>query len=284
MNPRPFRLIRATRAAFRILIVLVAAAAPAASPAGTAAAEGGGEATAASESRAIAFSQSVIGTRAGDYPFTDANGRSRRLSDYRGRPLLVNFIYTGCFQVCPTTVRFLDRAIRQARSALGPESFAVATVGFNQPFDTPQAMRAFAARHGVGDRNWDFLSPNPGAIGTMTRDFGFTWYATPKGYDHIAQVTVLDAQGRIYRQIYGDSFDIPLLVEPLKQLLTGAPAPAGDWRALAEKVRLFCTVYDRSAGRYRLNYSLFIGIVIGAGIIATAGGSLLREWWQSRKA
>ncbi|HEV8693991.1 MAG TPA: SCO family protein [Lysobacter sp.] len=233
--------------------------------------------------KAIELSQSVIGSRVTDYAFADSRGRAVRLSDYRGRPLLVNFVYTGCSQVCPTTVRFLDKAIGEARRALGQDGFAVATIGFNQPFDTPQAMRAFAAQHGIADPQWDFLSPAPGTIGALAREFGFTWYGTPKGFDHITQVTIMDAEGRIYRQIYGDSFDIPMLIEPLKQLITGTPAPAGDWRTLLEKVRLFCTVYDRSSGRYRLDYSLFVEIFTGLTVIGAVVFSLLGEWRKQRR-
>ncbi|MEK6210656.1 MAG: SCO family protein [Pseudomonadota bacterium] len=240
------------------------------------------EVEAPDSTKAIELSQSVIGRRVGDYTFTDSRGRAVRLSDYRGKTLLVNFVYTGCSQVCPTTVRFLDKAIGEARRALGQDGFAVATIGFNQPFDTPQAMHAFAAQHGIADPKWDFLSPAPGTIGALTREFGFTWYATPKGFDHVTQITVLDAEGRIYRQIYGDSFDIPMLIEPLKQLITGAPVPAGDWRTLLEKVRLFCTVYDRSSGRYRLDYSLFVEIFVGLTVLGAVVFSLLGEWRRQR--
>lgn len=242
------------------------------------------EVEAPDSAKAIELSQSVIGSRVADYAFTDSRGQARRLADYRGKPLLVNFVYTGCSQVCPTTVSFLDKAIGEARRALGRDSFAVATIGFNQPFDTPQAMHAFAAQHGIADPKWDFLSPAPGTVEALTREFGFTWYATPKGFDHVTQVTVLDAEGRIYRQIYGDRFDVPMLIEPLKQLVTGTPAPAGDWRALVEKVRLFCTVYDRSSGRYRLDYSLFVGMAIGIMILGAGVTSLLREWRSQRRA
>jgi protein SCO1 len=232
--------------------------------------------------RAIELSQSVIGNRIGDYAFTDSYGRPRRLADYRGKPLLVTFVYTGCSQVCPTTVRFLDGAVREARRTFGPGSFAIVTIGFNQPFDTPQAMRAFAGQHRITDPDWDFLSPAPDRVEALTRAFGFTWYATPKGFDHVTQVTVLDGEGRVYRQIYGESFQIPMLIEPLKQIITGAPVPAGDWRMLVEKVRLFCTVYDRSSGRYRLDYSLFVGMAIGLLILGAGVTSLLREWRSQR--
>ena len=52
---------------------------------------------------ALSASQAMIGTTPGDFAFLDREGRPVRLSQYRGKPLLVSFIYTGCFQVCPLT-------------------------------------------------------------------------------------------------------------------------------------------------------------------------------------
>ncbi|HQR53679.1 MAG TPA: SCO family protein, partial [Burkholderiales bacterium] len=75
------------------------------------------------ERKALAFSQSVIGKPIGDYSFTDRDGQSVRFSRYRGKPLLVSFIYTGCFQVCPTTTKFLAKAVAAAKDALGEASF-----------------------------------------------------------------------------------------------------------------------------------------------------------------
>ncbi len=154
-------------------------------------------------------------------------GSRSRLSRYRGKPLLVSFIYTGCFQICPTTTKFLAKAVAAADDALGEGSFnGRVSIGFNLPFDTPSAMRTFAKQQGVTAKNWEFLSPDPATLEDLTRDFGFLYEPTPKGYDHLIQVTLLDAQGRVYRQIYGDSFELPMLVVPMKDLVTGTPTPS----------------------------------------------------------
>ncbi|MFZ3128547.1 MAG: SCO family protein, partial [Rhodoferax sp.] len=50
---------------------------------------------------ALGLSQAVVGRAVGDYTLLDREGRPVRLSQFRGKPLLVSFIYTGCFQVCP---------------------------------------------------------------------------------------------------------------------------------------------------------------------------------------
>jgi hypothetical protein len=101
----------------------------------------------------------------------------------RGKPLLVNFVYTGCFDVCPTSSRALYKAVDAMRGRFGFDQFQVVTIGFNQPTDTPLAMRDFAARLRITDTNWEFLSPRAEDVAALTRDFGFSYVATPMGYD-----------------------------------------------------------------------------------------------------
>src|SRR6476661_8718105 len=93
---------------------------------------------------AMKESQAAIGRTVADYALTDSDGRRVRFTEFRGKPLLVSFVYTGCSQVCPTTTTFLDQAVRQSAVALGANAFNVVTVGFNLPFDNPAAMRQFA--------------------------------------------------------------------------------------------------------------------------------------------
>ncbi|MBK8742971.1 MAG: SCO family protein [Betaproteobacteria bacterium] len=145
--------------------------------------------------RAVGISQAVIGKPVGDHAFTDRLHRNVRLADYRGKPLVVSFIYTSCFQVCPATTQFLARAVAAARQALGNDSFQVVSIGFNQPFDNPDALAAFARKAGVDDPRWEFLAPPAPDVPALARDFGFTYYATPKGFDHLTQLTVVDAEG-----------------------------------------------------------------------------------------
>ncbi len=232
---------------------------------------------------ALARSQAVVGKAIGDHVFTDANGRSVRLSQLRGRPLVVNFVYTGCYQVCPTTTRFLLGAVKSAQDALGREAFTTLTIGFNLPFDTPIAMKAFAKQQGIDLPNWIFASPDAGSLERLLADFGFSYAQTPNGFDHVLQVTVVDAGGRVYRQLYGDSFDLPLLVGPLKELLTDTPVAAPTIEAWFERVKLLCTVYDPSAGRYRINYAVVIEIFVGASVLLIGVGSIGWEWRRQRR-
>ena len=227
-----------------------------------------GESADAAWRRAVALSQSVIGKPVADHAFTDSDGRRVTLADYRGKPLLVSFVYTSCSQVCPTTTRFLEKAVKQAQEALGRDAFAVITVGFNVPFDSPQAMAAFSRKQGIRVPNWRFLSPDPAGIDTLIAETGFSYTRNAGGFDHITQVTILDGEGRVYRQVYGEEFELPMLIGPLKELLTGnAAPPPQDFSGWIERVRLYCTVYDPASGKYRFNYGVIIEILAGLSLM-----------------
>ena len=217
---------------------------------------------------ALRDSQAAIGRQLADHTLLDRNAKPLRLSGYRGKPLLVSFIYTGCFQVCPTSTRSLQASLQQLRKTFPAEHFNVISVGFNQPADSPQAMRAFAAQHRIDEPNWEFLSAPPATVAALTRDFGFSFLATPAGFDHLLGVTVVDAQGRVYAQVYGERLSPDQLGEPLRLLLRGAPMPRQlNIAELIERVRIICTVYDLHTGSYRYNYGLIIEIAGGVTFI-----------------
>ena len=232
---------------------------------------------------AMKASQAAVGRVVGDYALTDSDGRRVRMADFRGKPLLVSFVYTGCSQACPTTTKFLDQAVRQAATSLGDDAFNVVTIGFNLPFDNPAAMRQFAKQQGIDRAHWRFLSPDPGHALPLTDTFGFAHDASASGFDHIAQLTLVDANGRIARQLYGDTFEPALLTASLREALTGAPAPAQSLQRLVDRVRVLCSVYDPLTGKYRLDYGLFIEIFAGLSVLGAIVHYLSREWRRQRR-
>lgn len=244
-----------------------------------------GEAPALDQQAAFLASQAAIGRAVGDYTLIDREGRPVRLASYRGKPLLVSFIYTGCFQVCPGNTRSLDDTVRALQGRFGDGQFNVVSIGFNQPADSPQALKTFAAQQRIARPNWEFLSPPAAIVEPLTRDFGFRYEATPAGFDHVLQVSLVDAQGRIVRQVYGEKPAADALGEPMKLLLIGAPLPQGlSLQALVDEVRLLCTVYDPETGSYRVDYRIAIEAAGGLTFILAMAIYMFNEWRGRRRA
>ena len=236
------------------------------------------------QAASLRASQSAIGRQISDFTLLDREGRPVRLSRYRGKPLLVSFIYTGCFEVCPLTTKSLQNAVAAGRSVFGTNQYNVVSIGFNQPADTPLALKAFARQHRIDQPNWEFLSPHASIVEALAREFGFGFAATPAGFDHVLQVTLLDAEGRIYRQIYGEEINADSLGEPLKQLMRNAPvAEQLKLDDLIERVRILCTVYDPKTGKYRVDYRIIIEVAGGVTFALAVLWFFLAEWWSRRK-
>jgi protein SCO1/2 len=231
---------------------------------------------------ALTISRAAVGTLLPDLVLLDDGGRPLPLSSFRGRPLLVNLVYTACSDVCPTIIDSLHPAVETAQEALGRDSFAIATVGFDVRHDTPTRMRSFARERGADLPNWHFLSGTTETVGALSRAVGFSFYPSAGGFDHMAQVSVIDGQGRVHSQIYGGVFEPPAIVEPLKNLVLGRERSIWSGQGLVDRVRLICTVYDPNTGRYYFNYALFMGIGAGGGSLLLVLAFLLREWWRAR--
>lgn len=232
---------------------------------------------------AIARSQAAIGRQVGDHRFLDARRQSVGLADYRGKPLVVSLVYTACDQTCPMIVQSLAGAVEAARATFGREAFAVVTVGFDPPSDTPERMRAFAREQGVDLPGWRFLSGTPETVAALADDLGFVYRASGRGFDHMAQTSILDSRGRVYRHVYGANFGAPALVEPLKALALDRSLAEGGLAGLVERVRLFCTFYDPRTGGYRLDYSIVFGLAVGGLTLAALAAVLTRAWLRLRR-
>ncbi len=233
---------------------------------------------------ALKTSQSAIGKQLANHVFINAEGKRVTLDDFRGKPLVLSMVYTSCYQICPMTTRHLSKVVEKARDALGDDSFSVVVIGFDTKVDTPDAMQYFANKQGISNKNWNLLSVAEEDLAALSEDLGFLYYPTSSGFDHLIQATVIDADGKVYRQVYGQVFDTPLLVDPLLELVLGRPQPAQSFiSSLSNKIKLFCTTYDPRSDGYYFDYSFFVEIFVGITVIFFIVTFMRRELKKGKK-
>jgi protein SCO1/2 len=232
-------------------------------------------------SKAIAKSEAVVGRTVGAYRLTEPTGTTLSLAALRGKPLVISLVYTSCTSVCPPATQHLIEAVRQAEQLIGPDRFGVLTVGFDARNDTPSRMAQFASIQNVKFPNWRLASADTATIEALLRDLGFSYTAIAGGFDHVTQTTILDPNGVVYRQVYGEEFPLQMLIEPLKDLIYGTTTPF-SLAGVLERIKFICTTYDPGAGRYRIDYGLVFGSVIAALSLAIFGVLLGREWFRAR--
>jgi protein SCO1/2 len=227
------------------------------------------------DAAALRASQAVIGRATGNHEFIDQGGKPLRLADLRGRPVVLSLVFTNCSSVCSGQTLHLREVTRIAREALGARSFAVLTVGFDSAHDTPDRMLAYGRDRGITDPDWHFASADAATVRRLTDEVGFTWLPSSRGFDHVTQVTILDANGAVAQQVYGAAFSPPELIEPLKELLLGRRVERTSLQGLIERVRLYCSVYDPTAGRYRVDYSMLAAAIPALMVLGMAAVAII---------
>lgn len=235
----------------------------------------------------IAFeeSQAAIGNATGPHVLRDHRGRALALSEFRGKPLVVSLIYTSCATVCPIVTDHLRDSVIEARRVLGDARFNVLTFGFDASGDRPGQLAGFAGVHGLtGIDDWYIASADEATTAALLSELGFSYRAAAGGFAHVTQTTILDAEGRVYRQLYGEEFPLPMLLEPLKDLTLGratrSVAPADLW----DRLTFLCTVYNPLTGAYRFDYGILFGIFFGALSLLVMAWVILRLWLERRRA
>lgn len=237
-----------------------------------------------SHDEAFEYSQAAIGTTLQNIELTKSDGSAVLLESYRGKPLVISMIYSSCHHVCPSTTQYLNEVVKKARSALKSDSFHVVSIGFDTFNDNPERMARFRDQASVDDTRWDFLSGDAATMASLSKQLGFIYYPSAKGFEHLVQSSIIDANGGIYRQVYGMTFPTPLLIEPLKDLVFGTPKNQSRLKHLENRIRLFCTVYDPATDSYRIDISVFIGTFVGMVVSILFARVLFIEWRRSLKA
>ncbi|HUS52767.1 MAG TPA: SCO family protein [Thermohalobaculum sp.] len=231
----------------------------------------------------IERSEAAIGRLVGPHVLTDSSGAPLALSTLRGRPLVISLVYTSCSSVCPVTTQHVLQAVRKARRVVGEDAFAVLTVGFDSRRDTPTQLDAFARTQGIDLSGWQLASADAATIHALLDDLGFSYDAAAGGFEHITQTTILDADGRVYRQVYGDSFPDQVFIEPLKDLIFGTTTKSLSMGDLVKRIKFLCTVYNPSSGAYEFDYAIGYGIVIGGLSLILSGTVIFRLWRGNRR-
>ncbi|MGZ9092645.1 MAG: SCO family protein, partial [Rhodoplanes sp.] len=232
--------------------------------------------------KALARSEAAIGRVIGAYTLTEASGAPLALRAYRGKPLVISLVYTACSSVCPTATQHLINAVADARRVIGPDRFNVLTIGFDARNDTPARLTQFASAQGIAGPEWKLASADAATVEALLRDLGFSYATIAGGFDHVTQTTLVDADGKIYRHVYGDDFPLTMFIEPLKDLIYGTTT-SFTLKGVIDRIKFICTTFDPGAGRYRIDYGLVFGSVIAAFSLMIFGGLLLREWRRAGK-
>ena len=166
-----------------------------------------------------------------DYKLRNQDGRTIHLSQFRGKALLVTFIYTRCPSpnFCPRMMH--NFASLEKLIAANPAIFGahLLSVSFDPDHDTPARLKAYRATYIGSDAknvfaHWDLAVPDKSTLLEMAKFFnlGITTEADST-ITHTLSTTLIGANGKVVRFYPGNEWT----VEDVLADLQGAAAFTG---------------------------------------------------------
>jgi protein SCO1 len=156
------------------------------------------------------------GSDAPDFTLTDGvTGRAVTLSAQRGQVVALTFLYTACPDVCPLTASRFRAAQTELQADASRVTFIAVSVDPDR--DTPAAVQAFSAAHGLSSR-WYYLVGGRAQLSPVWAAYGIGVQAGSTTVTHNDAVYLIDARGR--QRVLLHSEDLPRdLTNDLRALL-----------------------------------------------------------------
>jgi protein SCO1 len=132
---------------------------------------------------------------------TDQDGAPFALEDYRGKVVLIDFIYTSCPALCSVLGDDFRRMAEIARRRADGREVALVSISFDRAHDGPPALKLYAERFGAAAPRWRIAVPASAAgLDTLLHSFGVVVLSDGAGgFVHDGAVYVVDPRGRLAR-------------------------------------------------------------------------------------
>ena len=218
--------------------------------------------------------------------FSDATGQPVSLRRYFGaRPVVLALVYYDCPMLCTQVLGGLAGSLQGMSLSVG-QDYDVLVVSFD-PGETPaqaaDRKKDFVRRYirDAREQNIHFLTGREASIRALTSAVGFNvaYDTATDQYAHPAAITIVTAEGKVSRYLYGVEF------APRDLKLALVEASEGKVGGVVDQMMLFCYHYDPETGKYGL---VIMNIVRAAGaltVLVLVGAivySLRRERLQAR--
>ncbi len=154
-----------------------------------------------------------------DAKWTDQHGKEVKLSDFKGKPVLLTMGYASCQNACPRLAADL-MAIERALSDDEKKQLLIVFVSIDPEHDTPENLAAFFKERNVDQSRWSGLRGTDEAVLELSVAIG-TRYRKLENNDfaHSNLITLLSPTGEIVHKQEGLGADPEKMLAALRRFL-----------------------------------------------------------------
>ncbi len=159
-----------------------------------------------------------VGEAIPDFALYDQDARVVQSTRFRGKQVMLNFIFTRCpvATMCPAATAKMMQTQRLAREA-GVANLELVSITLDPDYDTPGVLKEYAQQRGIDTSNFSFLTGPEAAIKDLLVQFGVIAESDGDLIKHTLATLLIDAEGRIAHRTDGSVWEPKEFVAKMKK-------------------------------------------------------------------
>ncbi len=182
------------------------------------------------QSASVPVMPGVVFAKEGDevpnYTLRNQDGREIRMQNYRGKALLLTFIYTRC--PLPEYCTLMSNNFAEVDRALSQDAQLYAkthllSISIDPAYDTPQVLRSYGAAHTERYEketfaHWEFAAGTSDQVKEIAQFFGLTYFPEKDQIIHSLRTVIIGPDGKVAKIYSGNEWTPEEVVAELKKV------------------------------------------------------------------
>lgn len=183
-------------------------------------------ATRLSDAEKATASEAKPGDILPDFSLINQDGKRIRLAQYKGKTLLLTFIYTRC--PLPEYCTLMSENFARVEKELQKDtrlydSTHLLSISIDPDYDKPKVLRSYGAAH-TGNyaretfKHWEFASGTKDEVKAVAQFFGLTYYPEQDQITHSLRTAIIAPDGKVHKVYSGNEWKPEEAVRDLQAL------------------------------------------------------------------
>jgi protein SCO1/2 len=163
-----------------------------------------------------------------DFTLLDQENKPFRIRDFRGKAVVLTFIYTRCPlpNFCPAMSKNFA-ALQERLEKEFPGRYRLLSVSIDPGFDRPEVLKHYAARYDAKEGAWTFATGTAEQVDAVAAMMGLTYEPQNGMIAHDLRTALIGPDGRLV-QVWKSNVWTPYEVQRrVRETLTGKRYPGG---------------------------------------------------------
>jgi protein SCO1/2 len=149
----------------------------------------------------------------------DQNGNTVALTSFKGKPMVVDFIYTSCPGPCLMETAKLANVALRLGSDIGSK-VTIVSISVDPEHDGPKQLLDYSRQQGADEKGWYFLTGGPAEVDQALAGFKLSRQVEPDGsVGHLVDMMLIGPDGRLIREYNGEVVKAQDIVDDVKKTL-----------------------------------------------------------------